>query len=145
MIIFGLFTVVGYSLLIANRTVGVLYFACFLCASGIYIVTGLNITWIGSNIKGRYKRAVAIGMNQTMGNIGGVVAGQIYISSDAPRYIIGQSVSLAGISLALVLTVVLHVTFRYQNSRKARAISTSVQNEDGMEVSDKDVYFRYIL
>lgn len=58
-----------------------LYSACFLCASGVYILTGLHITWISSNVKGRYKRVVVISMNQTIGNAGGVVAGQIYIPS----------------------------------------------------------------
>ncbi|KAJ9138142.1 MFS general substrate transporter [Pleurostoma richardsiae] len=122
MLIFGVFTLVGYVLLITCRKAGVLYFACFLCASGLYIVTGLNITWIGGNVKGRYKRAVAIGMNQTMGNAGGVVAGQIYMATDAPRYVIGQS-----------------------NAQRAKKLADSVEDEPEMAGSDRSIHFRYML
>ncbi|OIW22876.1 MFS general substrate transporter [Coniochaeta ligniaria NRRL 30616] len=144
-LIFGLFTVVGYVLLIASRTVGVLYFACYLCTTGLYILTGLNITWIGSNVKGRYKRAVAIGMNQTMGNAGGIIAGQIYITSDAPRYIIGQSVSLAAILLALAATAALFMVFRYQNVNKAKKLADGVEDEDEAKASDRSIHFQYFL
>jgi MFS family permease len=145
MVVFGLFTVVGYTLLIACRTVGVLYFACFLCASGLYVIAGLNITWIGSNVKGRYKRAVAIGMNQTMGNAGGVVAGQIYIATDAPRYLTGQSVSLAAICLALAAIVAQYIVFRYKNAQKAKKLADGVQEDLDMEASDRSIHFRYFL
>jgi MFS family permease len=52
---------------------GVLYFSTFLIAAGLYIILGLNSTWMLNCHAGYHKRATAIGMNQTMGNSAGVV------------------------------------------------------------------------
>ena len=145
MVGFGLLSAVGYIILIASKTAGVKYFACFLTAPGIYILTGLNITWIGGNVKGRYKRAVAIAINQTLGNSGGVVAGQIYIAAEAPRYITGQAVSLAGISMAVTLTLGMALLLRTHNARKEKLLADGVTEDEDANLRDKSIHFKYML
>jgi hypothetical protein len=147
MIVSGLFTAAGYAILIGCSKTGVQYFACFLCATGLYLVTGLNITWIGSNTKGRYKRAMAIAMNQTLGNAGGVVAGQIYIATNAPRYITGHSVSLASICVAILGTILAYTIFRRRNMHKAKKSLESGAGGDGNSnaMGDDDIHFKYML
>jgi MFS transporter, ACS family, DAL5 transporter family protein len=70
-----LVTMIGYALQlgipISNKAV--LYFSTFLIAPGIYIILGLNCTWLLNCHAGYYKRATAVGMNQTIGNAAGVV------------------------------------------------------------------------
>jgi MFS family permease len=70
-----LLTAVGYAVNlgtpVTNR--GVLYFSTFLIAPGIYIILGLNCTWLLNTHAGYYKRATAVGMNQSVGNSAGVV------------------------------------------------------------------------
>jgi hypothetical protein len=39
---------------------------------GIYICVGLHVTWLGQNMAGFRKRSYAIGIQLSMGNIGGV-------------------------------------------------------------------------
>lgn len=68
-------TPIGYAVQLgvprANR--GPLYFSVFLVAPGIYIMIGLNCTWLLNSHAGHYKRAAAVGMNQSLGNSAGVV------------------------------------------------------------------------
>lgn len=94
---------IGYIILLTDHRPPVKYMATFLLSTGGYIVPGLNITWLCSIDSPRYKRAVAIGLNQTLGNIGGVIAGQIYRDQDSPDYIIGHAVSLASLLFAASL------------------------------------------
>lgn len=70
-----LVTAIGYALQLGIGTdkKGVLYFSTFLIAPGIYIILELNATWVLNCHAGYFTRAAAIGLNQTMGNVAGVV------------------------------------------------------------------------
>jgi hypothetical protein len=72
-----LITGIGYAIQLGVpiQTKAVLYFSTFLIAPGIYIVLGLNMTWLLNCHAGYYKRATAVGMNQTIGNAAGVIVG----------------------------------------------------------------------
>jgi hypothetical protein len=65
-----------------------------------YVFLGLSIVWINVNTGPYYKRATAIAMNQIIGNIGGVFAGQIYLAIGEPHYMTGQAVSFTACGLA---------------------------------------------
>jgi len=70
---FGLTPLAGYAILVAYpHSLGARLFACFLAGMGIYICVGLHVTWLGQNMAGFRKRSYAIGIQLTMGNIGGV-------------------------------------------------------------------------
>lgn len=45
-VIFGLISVVGYAVLLADVASGVHYFGCFLVAGGLYVVVGLPLAWV---------------------------------------------------------------------------------------------------
>lgn len=45
-VVFGVLSVVGYGVLLADVSSGVHYFACFLVAAGLYIVVGLPLAWV---------------------------------------------------------------------------------------------------
>lgn len=78
----NVFGIVGYILLLCTGLPsGVHFFATFLCAVAVYTGPGLNLTWLNVNSAPHYRRATAIGMQQTIGNCAGIVAGQIYRSS----------------------------------------------------------------
>lgn len=61
----------GYILLATIPAVGGRYFALFVVAMGLYITPGLNVTWIGNNTQGHFKRSTAVGLNQLIGNSAG--------------------------------------------------------------------------
>ncbi|KAL3295561.1 high-affinity nicotinic acid transporter [Colletotrichum asianum] len=71
------FAVVGYAILLGvSNSPGIRYFACYLIAIPLYCGPGLNEIWINNNMAPHYRRATAIGLQQTIGNIAGIVAPQ---------------------------------------------------------------------
>jgi MFS family permease len=68
-------TAVGYAvnLGVPVTSRGALYFSTFLIAPGVYVIVGLNCAWLLNSHAPYYKRAMAIGMNQSIGNSAGVV------------------------------------------------------------------------
>jgi MFS family permease len=70
-----LVTAIGYAvnLGVSADQRGALYFSTFLIAPGVYMIVGLNCAWLLNSHAPYYKRAMAIGMNQSIGNSAGVV------------------------------------------------------------------------
>jgi hypothetical protein len=70
-----IFTATGYAIYLGvpSHLRGVLYFSTFLIAPGVYIIVGLNVSWLLNSHAPYYKRATAIHMNQSIGNSAGVV------------------------------------------------------------------------
>lgn len=70
-----LVTAIGYAVnlgvTVGQR--GALYFSTFLIAPGVYMIVGLNCAWLLNSHAPYYKRAMAIGMNQSIGNIAGII------------------------------------------------------------------------
>lgn len=71
---FGIISVIGYGILLSNSSTGVHYFACFLVAMGLYVVVGLPLAWLPSNAPRYGKRAMASGLQLTIGNSSGIMA-----------------------------------------------------------------------
>ncbi|KAK1660147.1 major facilitator superfamily domain-containing protein [Colletotrichum godetiae] len=88
---------IGYVILIGVNNNAVKHFACFTCAVAVYDGIGLNLAWLIVNTAPQYRRATAIGIQQTIGNSAGAVAGQIYRSSP---YVLGNGSSLGAIFVA---------------------------------------------
>ncbi|KAG0657844.1 hypothetical protein C6P46_006206 [Rhodotorula mucilaginosa] len=141
----GLVTCVGYVLLVAvQNSVGVSLFACFLCATGIYTAVGLNVSHLNINVAGDRKRATAIGIQQLMGNTGGIVAGQIYRSSDRPHYRLGHAVSLASMVWGLGWSCVQLWLLKSRNARKLAMTPSEKEAEERSGVTgDRSHSFMY--
>ncbi|CZT25765.1 related to permease of the major facilitator superfamily [Ramularia collo-cygni] len=145
----ALVTALGYSLLLGvdmNNT-AVLYFATFVTATGIYCVVGLNVTWNSNSNAGYYKRATAIGLQQTVGNSAGIMAGQIYrITNVDGRYVIGHSVSLTTIILAAVGYAAMFVLLKSMNKKRDRLTQDEkMRMIDAGVKGDRHPDFRYTL
>ncbi|CAG9953484.1 unnamed protein product [Clonostachys rosea f. rosea IK726] len=95
------FCCVGYAILLGvSNSPGARYFACYLIAIPLYCGPGLNEIWINNNMAPHYRRATAIGLQQTIGNIAGVVAPQVY---RAAPYRLGHWCSLGSAIICIVL------------------------------------------
>ena len=46
---FGIISIIGYGILLANVGNGVRYFGCFLVAMGLYVVVGIPLGWLPAN------------------------------------------------------------------------------------------------
>ena len=67
-------SIVGHVMLIAGRGVAVPYLGCFFIATGIYVVSGLALAWLPTNLPRYGKRSTAIGMQLMLGNSAGIAA-----------------------------------------------------------------------
>lgn len=47
---FGIISVIGYGILLADTSSGAHYFACFMVAAGLYVVVGLPLAWVSLDV-----------------------------------------------------------------------------------------------
>lgn len=133
---------IGYATLIGVSNNAVKYFACFVCTIAVYNGTGLNLAWLNVNTAPQYRRATAIGIQQTIGNSAGAVAGQIYRNSP---YLLGNSFSLGAIFVAECL-IVIHWLFLRRLDKEKEAILAGAQPDTRKKrTGDRDIEFRYRL
>lgn len=137
-----IFAVLGYAILLGvPDQPGVRYFACYMIAIPIYCGPGLNQAWLNNNMAPHYRRATAIGMQQTIGNLAGVVAPQVY---RAAPYRLGHWCSLTSalISMALIAS---QIGYLYTLNRKKSQICRGDREDDRKETSGEGALdFRYV-
>lgn len=118
----ALFAAIGYAILLSNTNPtarpGVSYVGTFFAAGGIYPATALALSWPAINVSGQTKRAVANAMQISIGNLGAVIGTQIYRANDGPRYIVGHSVALAYLIGNVVVSGVLYILLKKENTRR---------------------------
>lgn len=149
MVPMALVTATGYALMLGVRMdmTSVQYFATFVTATGIYCVVGLNVTWVSNSNAGYFKRATAIGLQQTIGNSAGLMAGQIYrITASDGRYTIGHAVSLGAITIASVgYSTMWIVLNKINHERQAMGIDERARDIAEGKKGDRHPDFRYTL
>lgn len=144
-----LVTAIGYALQLGlpMASTTALHVSTFVTATGIYCVVGLNVTWIIDNNARYFKRATAIGLQQTVGNSAGIMADQIYRITDRDgRYVIGHAVSLTTISLAACGYAAMYSLMRRLNQkREAMSTDERIREIDSGKMGDHHPDFRYTL
>lgn len=73
-VIFGAISVVGYGILLADTSPAVHYFGCFVIALGLYVVVGIPLAWLPTNLPRYGKRTTATGLQLMIGNTSGIMA-----------------------------------------------------------------------
>ncbi|OTA55108.1 DNA-repair protein rad2 [Hypoxylon sp. EC38] len=117
-VVFGAISVVGYGVLLSNSSAGVHYFGCFLVATGLYVTVGLPLAWLPNNTPRYGKRTTANGMQLTSGNTAGIMSSFIYPSTDGPRYILGNAISLSLVGMAACIYGFLWFWFARENRKR---------------------------
>lgn len=64
------------------------------------VLTHVHSAWLSGNCAPDGKRAGSVGILLTMTNVGGVVSGQIYQGTQAPRFTLGHAWSLGCLVVA---------------------------------------------
>jgi hypothetical protein len=126
--------VIGYAIAVATPNLGAGFFGMFLCAAGIYPYNSIMLTWGSNNLKPDHKRAVGLPLFVSLGNISGIISSQIYPSSDGPRYIVGNSVSLGMEAIAIMLVWAMYFILRARNQRKEKLIAEGA-TDNGRKVT----------
>jgi hypothetical protein len=79
----------------------------------------------------------------SVANVSGVLSSNIYPATDAPRYIIGNSISLACECIALLGVGAIYLVLRSRNMKKEKLIADGA-TENGKE-GDRGLHFKYLL
>jgi MFS family permease len=134
---------VGYLICVGTPSPAAGYAAMFILVTGIYSFSCLMMTWVATNLVPDYKRSVGLPIFASIGNCSGFVAGQLYPSSQAPRYIMGNAVSAGLECIAAVFVVLTWLLLRRRNQLKEKLIAEGATT-NGME-GDRALDFKYIL
>ncbi|KAK4546289.1 hypothetical protein LTR36_001966 [Oleoguttula mirabilis] len=126
----NVFGIVGYILLLSDVAVGVKYFGT------------VSIPKHTTHFAPHYRRATAIGMQQTIGNTAGIVAGQIYRKSP---YTLGNAFSLGAICVSQFIIVGKLIHVRACNKKKEAIASGERSDDRTVKTGDWALDFEYHL
>ncbi len=95
--------VIGYIILLCQGhagekhnpiPVGVRYMSIFFITSGNYIAQPLAVVWLANNMGGHYKRSFGAALQIGVGNVGGIIGSNIFLSNQAPYYKTGYGTGM---------------------------------------------------
>ncbi|TVY22690.1 putative transporter [Lachnellula hyalina] len=113
----------GYAMMLnmGSVSVGVRYLACFLITTGGYISQPITLAWLSNQMGGHYKRSMAAAIQIGVGNYGGIVASNIFLSMEAPTYKTGFGSALAFlIVLCGGMAIVMFFGLKAENNKRDR-------------------------
>ncbi|TKX21087.1 MFS transporter-like protein 123 [Elsinoe australis] len=133
-------------LLVGSRvSVGVRYFAVFAVTTGTYVTQPVTLTWMQNNMGGHYKRSISSAMMVGFGNVGGVVASNIFLVEEAPRYPTGYGVSLGLLWVcAAACTVFVWGLWRENGKRERGERDYRYSSGERDNLGDDYPAFRYV-
>lgn len=131
----------GYAILLTPQqgsvSAGARYFALFLVVGGGYVAQPVTLAWLANNVSGHYKRSVASALQIGVGNCGGMVASNVFLQSERPRYATGYGVGLALVWVCGLACTVMYVGVRRENGRRDRG-ERDGRLVEGQEADDLD-------
>lgn len=145
---------VGYVILLcqgpmdAGLPLGVRHMAVFFVCIGTYIVQPVTIVWMANNLGGHYKRAIGLAIQIGFGNIGGIIASNIFNRKYGPRYTIGYAVALAAMIFCGAMSCVFAFGLMRENKmRKEGKRDHRLQLDESVlgNMGDDDPRFRFAL
>lgn len=110
---------------------------------GIYPYNALLLTWVSNNLKPDYKRSVGIPLFASLANVSGLISSQIYPSSNGPRYIVGNSVSLGMETSAMLGIGAIYLLLKWRNAKKDELLAQGAL--DNGKKGDRALDFKYAL
>ncbi|KAH7138152.1 major facilitator superfamily domain-containing protein [Dendryphion nanum] len=136
---------IGYILLLAqdNLSTGVKYFALFLIVPGGYITQPITLVWMSNLVSGHYKRSVSSAMQVGFGNIGGIVASNVFLDREKPTYVTGYGVSLGMLWICGAACTALFFFAKWENGKRERGERDwRLEEEDADNLGDDHPHFR---
>lgn len=140
---------IGYIILLLQHSVPVSgrYVAIYLVMAGGYITQPITLVWLSNNMGGHYKRSISAAMQIGFGNIGGIIASNIYITDQKPRYPVGYGVSLALLWLCGIACTVLFIGLKLENNKRGRGERDGrydLPQEEQENLGDDHPRFRFV-
>ncbi|KAF2871393.1 major facilitator superfamily domain-containing protein [Massariosphaeria phaeospora] len=132
---------------------GLTYGFLFPVAGGLYCPFICLVSWIGNSLAPSSKRAVGMALLISVGNMGGIMGSNIYLSREKPKYTTGFAVSLAMCLAAIAMTFLLRWAYGKENARREALISEHGEevirarytDQEMLDLGDRSPFFRYTL
>jgi len=132
---------------------GITYGFLFPVAGGLYCPFTCLVSWIGNSLAPSSKRAVGMALLISVGNMGGIMGSNVYLSREAPKYTTGFSASLAMCCTAILMTLVLRWAYAKENRKRdeliaehgEEAIRARYSEQELLLMGDKSPFYRYTL
>lgn len=81
-------------------------------------------------------------MQLTLTNLGGIISGQIYASTDAPKFTLGHAWSLGSLGFSLIIFNIIRILYKRREAAKAKARAEGVVVPPE-EFTDRSPTFKY--
>lgn len=136
----------GYIILLAqhNLSAGVKYFALFLVVPGGYVTQPIVLAWMSNLVSGHYKRSVSSACQVGFGNLGGIVASNVFFQSEAPKYPTGYGVSLGMLWICGAACTSLLLLVKFENKKRDRGERDwRLEEPDADNLGDDHPHFRF--
>ncbi|KAL7271097.1 hypothetical protein RUND412_006171 [Rhizina undulata] len=135
---------VGYIMLLCvHSNTPVQYFALFLALGGTLSAMPISVCWFNTNLAGHNRRSIGSAFQIAFGNLGGILSTFIFLTKDAPEYVMGYSVALACLAISLISAVIYFVGITRENSRRERNLA-GLEDSEGEDLGDLARSFRYL-
>ncbi|KAG9768457.1 MFS general substrate transporter, partial [Aureobasidium melanogenum] len=148
-VVFGcLLATIGYVILLNMHkvVVGARYFALFAIIGGGFTAQPATLVWVQNNVSGHYKRSISSAMMIGWGNTGGIVASNMFITSQAPEYPLGFGLGLALIWVCVISSTVYLFYVRRENKLREegrRDHRYNLPEEEKRNLGDDHPVFRF--
>ncbi|KAF8967163.1 major facilitator superfamily domain-containing protein [Flammula alnicola] len=140
------------ALAIVYFTAGAQYVGTLFAAAGVYTGNALLLSWPGENVSAQTKRAVAVAMQITIGDIGAVSGVLVYRPSlSGHRFRKPHIIAIGYLVFAILVTVYLSTWMRRENRRRDLVLSQSKDEyeapsaEDRQRLGDRHPHYRYVI
>ncbi len=125
------------------------YFAAVVMCVGIYPIQPAAASWNANNIAPEARRAMAIALNNCVGNIGGILGSFMYIESESPKYHTGFGLGLALGGSGIMMAFLLEWSYKRGNAKKAEMTLEEIQarytEAELTDMGDSSPLFKYVL
>ncbi|KAF9452888.1 MFS general substrate transporter [Macrolepiota fuliginosa MF-IS2] len=146
--------IIGYIILLTTKTAGAQYVGVHLAAAGVYTGNALLLSWPGENVSAQTKRAVAVAMQITIGDIGAIAGVLIYRPSlSAHRFRTPHIIAIGYLLFSVLVASYLWWWMSRENARRTSILAArGEKNEDEEELTpeekqrqgDRALRYRYV-
>ncbi|PBK97684.1 MFS general substrate transporter [Armillaria gallica] len=145
--------IIAVPLTLTKITAGGQYTGVHFAAAGVYTGNALLLSWPGENVSGQTKRAIAVAMQITIGDLGAVAGVLIYRPEFASHnFRKPHIISIGYLLFAIAVTVYLWVWMSKENRQRALSLENKdlhkeigLSEEERLKLGDRDVNYRYVL
>lgn len=138
---------IGWTMMYTLTNLHARYAGAFLAAAGSYSAFPPIVAILTSNIGGKTKRAVVIGLQVGIGGLAGTVSSNIFRAKDAPHYKFGIKIDLIASAVCFGATAINMLLLLRANKKKEDCISSgkaaSYSREHLAQMGDDSPYFKY--